>query len=289
MSRILIVDDDPGTTETLGALIRDAGYEVITANTGLEGVLAAVSFRPHLALVDLRLPDISGTQVVRQLRESTPSTVCVILTGFGTCASAHEAGRLGVADYVEKPLIGDAVVAVIEKALSAVVPETRIDVSHESHALKRWATIIVRFVGAPEDAPTLRKFGHQTGVAAGTFRNWCRTAALSPRKSLMLARVLRAVTLQSRTHAGPENLLDVIDRRTLVKLMTASGGTVHRLPHNIGELLDKQRLIDDPTAIDAIREALAVSPGSADSFVTSAGDDGLEPQSRVVVTVRRIN
>ena len=126
----------------------------------------------------------------------------------------------------------------------------------ECHSVTRWADVIVRGLEAPRDFRTIRGFGRAVGVSSGGFRNWCRTAHLRPRESLKFARVLRAVIRQSTTPAPPEDLLNVVDRRTLAKLLVASGGTSTLLPGNEHEFLERQHFIDNQAALAAVQAAL---------------------------------
>src|SRR4029078_5150868 len=89
----------------------------------------------------------------------------------------------------------------------------------ESHAAARLARAVVRAIDAPRDPKTLAAWGRAAAAAPGTLANWCRTAGLGPRAPLALARVLRAVLWRKMHGRRPEDLLDVVDRRTLVGLL----------------------------------------------------------------------
>lgn len=116
MSRVLVVDDDPGTLETFNVVLRDAGFEVRAAATGEAALQVARCQAFELILLDLGLPDLTGTQVLRELRKALIETPVVIMTGFGSVPSAVEAMKLGAADYVEKPLIGDDLIRLVRSA-----------------------------------------------------------------------------------------------------------------------------------------------------------------------------
>ena len=118
MSRVLVIDDDPATVMGFSGVLRHAGFDVVTAPTSHDGFVLAHRERLDLILSDLRLPDGSGVDLLRQLRAERIHVPFVIVTGFGTTGTAVEAGRLGAVDYVEKPLIGDELVGVVERALA---------------------------------------------------------------------------------------------------------------------------------------------------------------------------
>lgn len=104
MSRILIVDDDQGTRDTFEATLRLAGFDVETASSGRDALDIARTRRSQLVLTDLRLPDISGVDVLRALRAEQVEVPVVILTAFGSVGSAVDALKSGAQDFVEKPI-----------------------------------------------------------------------------------------------------------------------------------------------------------------------------------------
>jgi two-component system, NtrC family, response regulator AtoC len=104
MKRILIVDDDHATSAGMGDVIEEWGYEVeITEN--VKTAWNAVSERlPDVAIVDLKLPDGSGLDLLKQIKETYPDVSVIILTGHGTVDSAVKALKVGAEDYVTKPV-----------------------------------------------------------------------------------------------------------------------------------------------------------------------------------------
>lgn len=113
---ILLVDDDEVFRERLGRALRDRGYEVRMAD-GYESALgAAAADSPEYAVVDLRMDGRSGLEVVRDLAQLDPSTRIVVLTGYGSIATAVDAVRLGAVQYLTKPADADDLVAAFERA-----------------------------------------------------------------------------------------------------------------------------------------------------------------------------
>lgn len=107
--RILVVDDDDPHRLRLCRAFRDRGLEVAEARSGEEAVAVALRFRPAQAVLDLRLPDRSGLELLGELRAALPELACVILTGFGSIATAVEAVRRGALDYLTKPADADEI------------------------------------------------------------------------------------------------------------------------------------------------------------------------------------
>lgn len=126
-----------------------------------------------------------------------------------------------------------------------------------AHAAARWAHAIVPIVDCPIDPRTIEGWSRWIAASPGAIRNWCFTAGLAPRRSLVFARLLRAVILSEGGRRKPENLLDVVDRRTLRGLLSLAGLTAGgRLPSSVEEFLEHQVLVQDRDALREIRRAL---------------------------------
>jgi len=108
---ILIVDDQEVFRERLARAFRSRGYEVMTASDADEAVGIAKERSPEFAVVDLRMPGRSGLELVRDLREIDPATKVVVLTGYGSIATAVDAMRLGASNYLSKPADADDIIA----------------------------------------------------------------------------------------------------------------------------------------------------------------------------------
>jgi len=111
--RMLLVDDDEVFRERLAQALRQRGQEVVTAADGDEAVRAAGRGKLAAAVVDLRMPGMTGTELVPQLLRLQPKLRVVVLTGYGSIASAVEAMRLGAHNYVSKPADADDVLAAV--------------------------------------------------------------------------------------------------------------------------------------------------------------------------------
>jgi two-component system response regulator HydG len=107
MPRILVIDDDEAVRESVSRTLRSAGHTVQTARTGEEGLELAWHGSFDVILSDLRMPGISGLDVLHRLHEQRVDSIFIVMTGFGTMASAVEAMRLGAVDFVQKPFFRD--------------------------------------------------------------------------------------------------------------------------------------------------------------------------------------
>jgi two-component system response regulator RegA len=120
---VLIVEDDERLRTRLARALRDRGYDVRVAEDAATAARLANLESPELAVVDLRLPDGSGLDVLRMLKRVDTATKVVVLTGYGSIATAIEAMRLGATHYVTKPADVDDILAGFARAeLSADAP-----------------------------------------------------------------------------------------------------------------------------------------------------------------------
>lgn len=112
---ILIVEDDDVFRRRLGQAFRDRGFEVREACDADEAMASARQDTPEFVVVDLRMPGRSGLDVVRELHSLDAATSIVVLTGYGSIATALEAVRLGAQHYLTKPADVDAILAAFER------------------------------------------------------------------------------------------------------------------------------------------------------------------------------
>jgi two-component system response regulator RegA len=110
---LLIVDDDKAFGERLGRAMAARGYLPIVATCIADGLAAVAMAPPAFAVIDLKLGDGSGLDVMKALKERRPESRAVILTGYGAIATAVIAVKLGAFDYLAKPVNADEVVAAL--------------------------------------------------------------------------------------------------------------------------------------------------------------------------------
>jgi two-component system response regulator RegA len=106
---LLVVDDDEPLRERLVRAFRDRGYDAFGVPSGRQALALAAEDPPELAVVDLRMPGESGLDVVRGLLALDPATQIVVLTGYGSIATAVEAMRSGAKNYLTKPADADQI------------------------------------------------------------------------------------------------------------------------------------------------------------------------------------
>ena len=113
---ILVVDDDDTFRRRLAQALRDRGFDAREAGDGAAALASARDDSPEMAVVDLRMQGASGLEVLQQLRLVDPSTRVLMLTGYGSIATAVEAMRLGAVGYVTKPADVDEILAGFARA-----------------------------------------------------------------------------------------------------------------------------------------------------------------------------
>jgi two-component system response regulator RegA len=114
-NRLLLVDDDKPFLTRLARAMETRGFAVETADTVAEGIAKARTMAPAFAVVDMRLTDGNGLDVVESIRAARPDARIIILTGYGNIATAVTAVKLGAIDYLAKPADADEVHAALTR------------------------------------------------------------------------------------------------------------------------------------------------------------------------------
>ena len=138
---LLLVDDDERFRGRLARALVDRGYAVRTAGEA-EGALAlATEESPELAIVDLRMPGPSGLELIQGLKAIDPAIQIVVLTGYGSIATAIEAIRLGALNYVSKPADADDILAAFERGAAAPLQPSEREYDAPTLARAEWEHI----------------------------------------------------------------------------------------------------------------------------------------------------
>jgi len=116
-NKILIVDDNMGICESMSDILEDQGYEVSTSNNGSEAIDKIKQTLFNVAMIDIKLPDMSGTQILKECKKSYPDMVCIIMTGHASVDNAINVLKEGADEFFTKPLVMEEVLHRIEDAL----------------------------------------------------------------------------------------------------------------------------------------------------------------------------
>jgi DNA-binding response OmpR family regulator len=117
MARILVIDDEPSIRDLLHTVLSRRGHEVITASNGQLGLARFREDRPRLTILDLKLPDIGGLDVLRAIRSFDCEAPVIILTGAGTEQIEATAKQFGAADFLQKGFSLHALGEALKKVL----------------------------------------------------------------------------------------------------------------------------------------------------------------------------
>jgi DNA-binding response OmpR family regulator len=115
--RILIVEDDSDLLKSLKDLLEKEGYNVYTAETGHEAVKKSEECHPNLALLDIKLPDMEGIELLVKMHKNTPQMMKVMITGYPSLENAVKSLNLGADAYIIKPVNPGELLRVVEEKL----------------------------------------------------------------------------------------------------------------------------------------------------------------------------
>lgn len=116
-ANILVVDDDPSIRKVLTAILEEKGYSVEAVETGKEAIRKTKTEFYNLALIDIRLPDMEGVQLLTKMKETKPKMAKIMITGYPSLQNAVEALNKGADAYIIKPLNMDKTLATIQDHL----------------------------------------------------------------------------------------------------------------------------------------------------------------------------
>jgi len=116
-TRILVIDDDETVRESLATVLQEQGFAVDTAENGKEAIEKSKANVYNLALIDIRLPDMEGTRLLTELRETTPKMAKIIITGYPSLENAVQSVNDGADGYVIKPFDIDNLLEAIKEQL----------------------------------------------------------------------------------------------------------------------------------------------------------------------------
>jgi len=118
MAQILIIEDEVLLAKSLARSLMGKGHECVTAASAEDGLKMLEQLPADIVLVDLQLPGMSGFEAMKKIRQRDPDTAVIVVTAFGTMASAVEAMRSGASDFLRKPLDTEELALAVERALS---------------------------------------------------------------------------------------------------------------------------------------------------------------------------
>jgi len=123
--KILVIDDEDIVLISCQRILTPKGYDVEISKSGVEGLKLLKDKAFDLALVDIKMPDMDGMEVLVQIKRKWPDTQVIIITGYSTLAAAISAIKLGAYDYIEKPFTPDGLISAVKKAIDQEMGEQK--------------------------------------------------------------------------------------------------------------------------------------------------------------------
>ncbi|GER94723.1 sigma-54-dependent Fis family transcriptional regulator [hot springs metagenome] len=117
MNKILVVDDQKTVCYSIQRLLQSEGYDVITTTSGIEAIKIVENISPELVIMDVRMPEIDGLEVLKKIKEKYPKVQVIMMTAFSTTEKAIQAIKSGAYDYLTKPFDNDELLARVRDAI----------------------------------------------------------------------------------------------------------------------------------------------------------------------------
>jgi two-component system NtrC family response regulator len=234
--RILFIDDDPAGREVALFNLRKAGHEVTAAEDGVAGLAAFASSPFDLVITDLKMPGISGMEVLRKVRARSPDVPVLVITAFGNVETAVSAMKEGAYDFIGKPFHRDQLLLAVEKALerrrmAAEVRDLRIraagvgrEVVGDSAAMRRLLEMADRV--APTDATVLITGESGTGKEVLARRIHVRSARAEGPFVAVNCAAIPSELLESELFGHARGAFTGAVRHRAGRFRQASGGTL---------------------------------------------------------------
>lgn len=165
MTRVLVIEDDSLVSRTIATHLRKKGFELKLAETGEEGLKLYKDFQPDLTLLDVKLPDINGLEVLRQIRQTSKNAAVVVMTAFDDMKTTVEAIKAGAFEYLVKPLDYLELDLTIDKAFQLKALEEKVSYLIEE---KQKEYQIDNIIGR---SPQMREVFKMIGSVANTRTN----------------------------------------------------------------------------------------------------------------------
>ncbi len=254
--RILVVDDESSQRTVLAGFLKKRGFTVTTAASAEDALASAQTTAPDLVLTDLRMPGMSGVDLMKQLRSANPELQVIVMTAFGTVASAVDAMKHGAADYLTKPVDLEELDVLVVRSLERRALES------ENRELRRQLESKYRLQGL-ETASAAMAAAINTAARAAASRATILIRGESGTGKELLARAIHYASPRGRRPfvavniaALPETLIESelfghergaftgADRELRGRFELADGGTL---------LLDEVGELPRPTQVKLLR------------------------------------
>ncbi len=249
-ARVIVIDDDYAMGLSCRKILEKTGYAVQVFEDGLKGLEAVLAQRPDVVVVDLKMPGISGMEIIERVHTADPDLVMVVITGYPTIGTAVEAIKVGAFDFLPKPFTPDELRLVVRRALGQrrlLLDSHRLEMEREilkrrfvtfvSHQLKsplvairQYMDVLLRLegtVGAAEQRKEwLARSSQRCDQLVRLIEDWLTLSRaesselVQRRDPLDLSKALKDVVEASRVHAEKRQVslgLTLPDREIMVE------------------------------------------------------------------------
>jgi len=165
--KILIIDDEEIVLDSCTHILKNSGYQIISAHDGRTGIETMKQENPDLVFVDLKMPGISGLEVLDRIQEYDATIVTIVITGYATVSSAVEAMKKGAYDFLPKPFTPDEMRLITRRAIDKrkLVLETILLRQEKELLRKQFAAIVSHELKSPLGAVQQSLFGLSSDLA----------------------------------------------------------------------------------------------------------------------------
>jgi signal transduction histidine kinase len=174
IANILVIDDEIGMREGCRRVLGPKGFQVVTAEHGVEGLRKLRGGRFDLVLLDVMMPGMGGLEVLDRIHEHDPNIICVMITGFATVDLAAQAMKQGARDFLPKPFSSDELLEVVHRGLDQrqrlLALEQRREQEEESMQLERVRQDVAKFDAI--ESRFMLVLVHQLRNPAGVLKNY---------------------------------------------------------------------------------------------------------------------
>ena len=242
-ARILIVDDERSLRRTLAELFKRMGHQTVEASSG-RAALEQIARQPFdLVLLDLKMPGMDGTEVLKAARSLAPDTVFIILTAYGTLDSAIVGIRHGAFDYLLKPSPVSEIIRAVEAGLTE--RQRRLQSGDPVRLLEQALANLKATASQPEPPPPIERFLQAQGITVDTMQRVVvvdgRPVELTPTEFDILVYMMRhrerVVSCRELAAHLRGYDLDERDARLLLR------SHIHRLRHKLERAPDRPQFI----------------------------------------------
>jgi CheY-like chemotaxis protein len=218
---VLVVDGDHSVVDVFTRTISALGIQVVSALDGRRALTVAHRGAFNLWLLEIKLPDLHGLDVVRELRSEGFKTPFIVVSGSVTIQTAVEATKLGAWGVLEKPVRLDDLRRMVRCAVASTLLD-RLVIAEPRSPSERWCNFVIGLMIAEHDLKTDTMWAKHVGVSLSTLRGCCRNVNVKVEDARNFGRALRAI-YRSGDWWTPETVLDIEDARTLKKFEERSG------------------------------------------------------------------